>query len=52
MSEQNPYSTPGAALDTEQDQYYQPKIISFSGRIGRLRYLAYVMRAQENQMQQ
>jgi len=37
----NPYSAPDAALDTGQDALYQPKIFSFSGRIGRLRYLAY-----------
>ena len=37
----NPYSAPDAALDTGQDDLYQPKIFSFSGRIGRMRYLAY-----------
>jgi len=37
----NPYSAPDAALDTGQDDLYQPKIISFNGRIGRMRYLAY-----------
>jgi uncharacterized membrane protein YhaH (DUF805 family) len=37
----NPYSAPDAALDTGQDVLYQPKIFSFSGRIGRMRYLAY-----------
>jgi len=37
----NPYSAPDAALDTGQDALYQPKIFSFSGRIGRMRYLAY-----------
>ncbi len=37
----NPYSTPDASLDAGQDDLYQPKIFSFSGRIGRMRYLAY-----------
>jgi len=37
----NPYSAPDAALDTGQDALYQPKIFSFNGRIGRMRYLAY-----------
>ena len=37
----NPYSAPDASLDTGQDDLYQPKIFSFNGRIGRMRYLAY-----------
>ena len=37
----NPYSTPDASLDAGQDDLYQPKIFSFNGRIGRMRYLAY-----------
>ena len=38
----NPYSAPDASLDTgHNEEYYQPKIFSFSGRIGRMRYLAY-----------
>ncbi|HKJ50304.1 MAG TPA: DUF805 domain-containing protein [Gammaproteobacteria bacterium] len=41
MNEPNPYSTPGADLGNAQDSLYQPKIFSFSGRIGRMRYLAY-----------
>ncbi len=41
MSEKNPYSTPEASLDIELDEKYQPNIFTFSGRIGRLRYLAY-----------
>ena len=41
ISEANPYSAPGAALDTGHDALYQPKIFSFSGRIVRMRYLAY-----------
>jgi len=39
---ENPYSTPEASLDNQlETTFYQPKVLSFSGRIGRLRYLAY-----------
>lgn len=41
MSADNPYSTPGAALDDGTEPTYEPKVFSFNGRIGRLRYLAY-----------
>ena len=41
MNEANPYLAPDAELDNDQDELYQPKIFSFNGRIGRLRYLAY-----------
>ncbi len=41
MSNQNPYSTPDASLATGDSETYNPSIFSFSGRIGRLRYLAY-----------
>lgn len=41
MNDQNPYSAPEALLDTGQQEFYQPNFISFRGRIGRLRYLAY-----------
>jgi uncharacterized membrane protein YhaH (DUF805 family) len=41
MNDQNPYSAPDAPLATGQEEFYQPKIFSFKGRIGRLRYLAY-----------
>jgi uncharacterized membrane protein YhaH (DUF805 family) len=41
MNDLNPYSTPDAALENEQQEFYQPKIFSFKGRIGRLRYMAY-----------
>ncbi len=41
MSEANPYSAPDAALDQGQEAQYQPKVFSFNGRIGRMRYLAY-----------
>ena len=41
MSEDNPYSSPGAALDGRHEGFYQPRFFSLSGRIGRMRYLAY-----------
>ncbi|MBT8434102.1 MAG: DUF805 domain-containing protein [Gammaproteobacteria bacterium] len=41
ISDVNPYDAPDASLDTGQDELYQPKIFSFNGRIGRMRYLAY-----------
>lgn len=41
VSNDNPYSAPGATLNTGQESTYNPKIVSFNGRIGRLRYLAY-----------
>jgi len=41
MSEANPYTAPDATLDAGQAALYQPKIFSFNGRIGRMRYLAY-----------
>ncbi len=41
MTEQSPYATPEATLNTAVEEFYQPRIFSFSGRIGRLRYLAY-----------
>ncbi len=41
MSDANPYSAPEAVLQTEHEVVYQPKVFSFNGRIGRLRYLAY-----------
>jgi uncharacterized membrane protein YhaH (DUF805 family) len=41
MNDANPYTAPDASLDNEQDELYQPKIFSFKGRLGRLRYLAY-----------
>ena len=43
MNENNLYSTPQAALNTNQEVYYEPKILSWSGRIGRLRYFVYLM---------
>ena len=43
MNDQNPYSAPDAALETGQQEIYQPRVLSFSGRIGRLRYAAYGM---------
>ncbi len=41
MADANPYSAPDAALETAYDDTYSPSIISFQGRIGRMRYLAY-----------
>ena len=41
MSTENPYSTPDAPLSSENSGPYTPRIFSFNGRIGRLRYLAY-----------
>ena len=42
MADANPYSAPGAALDTGTGaETYQPTIFSFNGRLGRMRYLAY-----------
>jgi uncharacterized membrane protein YhaH (DUF805 family) len=46
MNNANPYETPEASLDVAQQEFYQPKIFSFYGRIGRLRYLAYGISAQ------
>ena len=44
MAEANPYSAPDAALDTGMGtETYQPNILSFNGRLGRMRYLAYGM---------
>lgn len=37
----NPYSAPDAELGGTDNELYSPSIFSFSGRIGRLRYLAY-----------
>lgn len=41
ISETNPYSAPDAALEDGQQAMYSPKVFSFEGRIGRMRYLAY-----------
>lgn len=43
MNESNPYSAPGAELGGSQDATYAPKIISFNGRLGRMRYVTYNM---------
>ncbi len=38
----NPYQAPSADINNQKtDETYSPKIFSVSGRIGRLRYLAY-----------
>lgn len=41
---ENVYSAPRADLSTapEDDDTYQPKIWALSGRLGRIRYLAYL----------
>jgi len=41
MAEISPYATPEASLSTNDQEKYQPKVLTFKGRIGRLRYLAY-----------
>ena len=39
----NPYAAPDAALETaSENATYDPAIIAFRGRIGRMRYLAYM----------
>jgi len=43
MASENMYTAPKAALDQKLEQYYEPKMMSFSGRIGRIRYLAYAL---------
>ena len=43
MTADNPYSAPGAELGGGQSELYTPSIFSFSGRLGRLRYVAYGM---------
>jgi len=46
MSEINQYQAPQSQVDRQGPQEYsQPKIFSVSGRIGRMRFLAYVMGA-------
>lgn len=39
----NPYAAPAATDIGGEDTTYEPKVFSFHGRIGRLRYLAYGM---------
>lgn len=41
MAEISPYATPEASLGNNNEEKYQPKLLAFHGRIGRLRYLAY-----------
>jgi uncharacterized membrane protein YhaH (DUF805 family) len=44
MSSTNPYQTPLSNVDhQEEDGYSEVKLLSTSGRIGRLRYLGYMM---------
>ena len=40
MATTNPYSTPQSPFDADEETY-EPHVLSFDGRIGRLRYLAY-----------
>ncbi len=41
MAESNPYEAPKSDVEFNNSEFYQPKILSFKGRIGRLRYLVY-----------
>jgi uncharacterized membrane protein YhaH (DUF805 family) len=41
MDTTNPYQTPAATVEPAAVQTYQPRIFALSGRIGRLRYIAY-----------
>ena len=41
MTNENPYTAPKTALEIGGAELYQPKVFSFNGRIGRLRYLGY-----------
>lgn len=41
MAESNPYQTPRSAVSAPSAEYAEIKLISFSGRLGRLRYIAY-----------
>ena len=41
MEDANPYSAPDADLGGHAQETYDPKFLAVSGRIGRLRYLAY-----------
>jgi len=43
MTEQNLYNTPNASLNTQREHVYQPKVFSWNGRLGRLRYLTYIL---------
>ena len=42
MSDENPYTTPDATLATGEPALNHPIIFSSKGRIGRLRFLAYI----------
>lgn len=43
MQENSPYAAPEADITTQNlDETYQPQVFAIKGRIGRLRYLAYV----------
>lgn len=42
MDETNPYEPPSAIIETAGQNHYPPGFFSLDGRIGRLRYLAYI----------
>lgn len=42
MSTADAYATPASGMDYQGEEFYEPKFLSFSGRIGRIRYLAYI----------
>lgn len=37
----NPYASPRSAVDAAEPETYKPRLFALSGRLGRLRYLAY-----------
>ena len=41
MNEANPYATPKSELLDVRETTYTPRVLAFSGRIGRVRYFAY-----------
>ena len=43
MNTENPYQAPSSDVRVESSSEYQPKPFSLRGRIGRLRYLAYML---------
>jgi len=43
MNQQNLYHTPNANLVSNREQYDEPKVLSWSGRLGRMRYITYII---------
>lgn len=41
MTDENSYSTPNSSFDRGNEEQYQLPVLSFNGRLGRPRYLAY-----------